>query len=150
MPVRPGRWPHIDRERLPLDEAFGQYLLKQPIVRAAREHPRVAVLWIVVGLAVALSYAFDQTTALVLLLVVGLPVLLVAQVHVSRRPERPSKPTDGLRLTLIIGWVAAAFGVIAVIAWLETATGYTGVATVVVMFVALPILGKLLQAIFRV
>ena len=150
MPTRPGRWPHIDRERLPLDEAAGQYILNQPLLRAARQHPAMAAAWIVFGLAVALSYAFAGTTAQGFVLLFGFPILLVAQVRASRQRDRPSKPTGGLRLALMIGWVAAAFGVIVVIAWFEAATGSTGAVILVALFVALPVLGKLLQMIFRV
>ena len=39
MPIRPGRWPQIDRAQLPLDERVGQYVLNQSIVRSARRIP---------------------------------------------------------------------------------------------------------------
>ena len=151
MPIRPGRWPQIDRG--PLDEAVGQSILKHPLLRSAREQPEIAVPWIVLGLVTAGAYLYAGFPAALLVLLFGLPILFGARLLARRRPDRPSRvarPTDGFRLALMVAWVAAAFGVIAILAWLEAATGSTGIVMAVGCFVAIPILVKVLLAIFRV
>ena len=87
---------------------------------------------------------------MLLVLLVGLPMVFGARL-LARRPQapRPSKPTDGLRLSLILGWVAAMTGVIVILAWLEAATGYSGIVLGIGMFLVLPIALKALQLIFR-
>ena len=150
VPIRPGRWPHIDREQLPLDERLGQYVLNQPLVRSARENPEVAGPWIVLGLVVVLAGLVFGMAGVLLVLLVGFPTLIGARLLASRRRrERPVDPEGSSRLALILAWVAAACFVIVILATLEVATGNTGIVLAVGAVVAFPILGKALQMIFR-
>ena len=149
MPT-PSRRPGLGHKRLPLDEAIGQYLLNQPLVRSVRERPEIAAPWIVLGLAAALAGLIAGGTAVLLVLVVGLFTVRWARVLAPSRRDRPSDPVGGLRLALILGWVAAMAGVIAIIAWFEAATGYAGIVTVAGLLVALPIAGRALYLILRV
>lgn len=150
MPIRPGRWPHIDRERLPLDERVGQYVLNQPVVRSVRESPEGAGPWIVLGLAVALAGLIAGMPAAVLVLFVGILILYGVHLHArGRRQVRPSNPGGGLRLALVLIWFAAMVGVMGIIVSLEVSTGGTGIVLVVASLVVFPIAIKLLQLMLR-
>ena len=54
-----------------------------------------------------------------------------------------------MRLVLILGWVAAMTGVMAIVVSIEAATGHTGIVMVIGLFVVFPIAGKALQMIGR-
>ena len=102
-----------------------------------RERPEVVAPWIVLGLAAALAGLIAGGTAV--LLVVGIGLFILRWV-----------PGDApVRQALILGWVAAMAGVIVIIALVEGATGYTGIATLVGLVVALPIAGRALYLIIR-
>jgi hypothetical protein len=73
-------------ERPSVDEAIGQYLLNQPLVRSAREQPDRAMPWIVLGLAVVIAALIGGAWVLLVLLV-GLPTILGARL-LSRRRRR--------------------------------------------------------------
>ena len=151
MPIRPGRWPHIDREPLPLDERVGQYVLNQPLVRSARENPEIAGPWIVLGLAVALAGLIAGLPAVLLVSSVGLLILFGVRLHArDRQKVRPSNRGGGLRLALILLWVAGMTCVMGIIVSFEVSTGSTGIVLVVASLVVFPIAVKLLQLMLRV
>ena len=148
----PGRQDGRDPEdeRLPLEEAIGQYVIEQPLVRAARERPEIALPWIVLGLAVAIAGLIGGMPSVLLVLLVGLPVLFGARLLASRRQVRPSDSGSPLRLLLLLAWVAALLPAIWVVLLIDAAAGNTGILKVVGLAVVLPIAGKALQMIGRV
>ena len=116
-----------------------------------REHPEIAEPWIVLGLAAALAglIAGGMMTVFVVLLV-GFWTLRLVQAYAPRPRDRPSDPVSAAKQTLMLGWVAVMAAVIVIIAFIEGANGYTGVATVIGLMVALPIAGRALYLILRV
>lgn len=145
MPTRPGRWPEIEREPLPLDERVGQYVLNQPLVRSARESPEGAGPWIVLVLAVAVAGLIAGMPAVILVLAVGLLIVYGVRLHArGRQKVRPSNRGGGLRLALILLWAAGLLGVFAILISAEAATGNTGIVAAVGLFVGAPIYVKLL------
>jgi len=82
-PAPNGRGSREDEPPLP-DEAIGQYLLNQPLVRSAREHPDIAMPWIVLGLAVVVAALIGGAWVLLVPLV-GLPTILGARLLSHRR-----------------------------------------------------------------
>ena len=150
MPIRPGRWPEIDREPLPLDERVGQYVLNQSLVRSASENPKIAGPWIVLGLAVALAGLIAGMPAVLLVGFVGLLILYGVRLHArDRQKVRPSNRGGGLRLALILLWFAAMVCVMGIIVSFEASTGFTGIVLAVGAFVAFPVGWKLLQLMLR-
>jgi len=148
MPT-PSRRPDSGRERIPLDEAIGRYLLNNPLVRTGRERPEIAAPWIVVGLAAAVAGLIAGGTAVLLILGVGSFIIRWAGAYATRRQDQTSDPLSAVRLALILGWVAAMACVIVLIALAEGATGYTGIVTVVGLLMVLPIAGIALYLILR-
>jgi hypothetical protein len=146
MPSRQRR----GRARLPLDDTVGQYLLNQPLVRSVREHPEIAVPWIVLGLAAALAGLIAGGIAVLVVLTLGFWTLQLVRAYAPRPRDRPSDPVSAVRQALILGWVVAMAAVIVIVALVESATGYTGIVTVVGLVVALPIAGRALYLILRV
>ena len=128
--------------------AIRRYVL-QPDLRSVPEHPVLVARWIVLGVATALAGLIAGLPAAFLVLSVGLLALLGARLLAAQRRDRPSDRRAGLRLALILGWVAAMAGVIAIIVSFEAATGYSGIVIVVVLFAVLPIAFKLLQLMLR-